>query len=238
MTGFVALFLMLFSFSFALAENASVNDSVNNSDVPILISAPLVDDNVSESEASGNFFWKQADIWFTFNQEKKAEKELKLAELQLVRARIAERNNNTKAMEKALEAHQKLIERVKERISRFDNTSGNVTKLIGLERALEVHQFRIDKLNETLGNANLTAEQREKLQERLGQAQENTDHLIEVAQEKRDKLEQRKMNLSGNGSREKAMGRNRNGSENESESEDETESELEDNSSEDSNETD
>jgi hypothetical protein len=185
-TGFIALFLMLFSFSFALAEN----ETVNSSDVPMLISAPVEDsvlnetEAIDETEAAGNLFWKRAGIWFTFNQEKKAEKELKLAELQLIRARIAARNNNTQAMENALEAHKKLIERVQERVSKIEN--GNASeKLTGLDRAIQLHQTRIARFNAQLNNSNLSAEQIEKLQERIEKAQENTQHLREVADERR-----------------------------------------------------
>jgi hypothetical protein len=190
--GFVALFLMLFGFSFALAENDTLDSSLVSNETPMLISAQVdVElDNVSEKEATGNLFWKKLDIWFTFNQEKKAEKELKLAEFQLVRARVAARNNNTKAMENALEAHKQLIERVQERVSKIEN--GNASeKLIGLDRAIQVHQARIARFNAQLNNSNLSAGQIEKLQERIGQAQENTDHLREVANERRLEFEKR-----------------------------------------------
>lgn len=182
----MALFLMLFSFSFALAENVSDNSS--NENTPMLISAPVEAGDLNESEveneAKGNLFWKQMDIWFTFNQEKKAEKELKLAEFQLVRARIAAKNNNTRAMEGALEAHRRLIEKVQERVSKIEN--GNASeKLIGLDRAIQVHQARIARFNAQLNNSNLSAEQIENLQEIIEKAQENTQHLREVANEKR-----------------------------------------------------
>lgn len=227
-TGFVALFLMLFSFSFALAENDTANVSIVSNETPMLISAPVdVElDNVSETEATGNLFWKKLDIWFTFNQEKKAEKELKLAELQLVRARVAARNNNTRAMENALEAHKQLIERVQERISKIEN--GNASqKLVGLDRAIQVHQARIARFNAQLNNSNLSAEQIEKLQEKIEQVQENTDHLREVAQEKRDRIEQRAMNLSEERSREKDMNRTRNEIQDELENQTEEENENE-----------
>ena len=244
-TGFIALFLMLFSFSFALAENETVN--VSEEVIPTLISAPVEDsvlnetEEVTETEATGSIFWKRAGIWFTFNQEKKAEKELKLAELQLVRARIAARNNNTGAMENALEAHKKLIERVQERVSKIEN--GNASgKLTGLDMAIQAHQARIARFNAQLNNSNLSAEQIEKLQERIEQAQENTQHLREVANERREKLELRLNAVNGSKeqlrerARERVMDQVENESEDESEDLDDDSNESED-SSDDSNKT-
>jgi len=223
--GLTALFLVLLSFSFALAENDTINASIVSNETPMLISAPINSEinNVSEEEATGNLFWKRFDIWFTFNQEKKAEKELKLAELQLVMARVAERNNNTKAMEMALKAHQNLIDRVKMRISRFDINSTDLTaKLLGLERAIEVYQLRIDRLNVKLNRSNLTTEEVVRIQARIDQAENNTQHLMDVAKEKRDRIEQRAINRSEERSRQRDMNRTRNQTEEEDENESET----------------
>jgi len=201
----IALFLMLFSFSFAMAENV---DNSSGEEEPMLISAQEDDSNISESEAMGNLFWKKADIWFTFNQEKKAEKELKLAELQLVRARVAAKNNNSKAMEDALEAHQKLIEKIQNRISKFENKDSaeelkNATnKLVGLERAMEVHGLRIDRLNVLLNDSNLSADEVAKIQLRIEQTENSTQHLRDVseAQRERNELKIKAMNGTRNGS--------------------------------------
>lgn len=206
MIGFVALFLMLFSLSFALAENGSV--SLNETPNLISVSEDVEINNISEEEATGNLFWKKADIWFTFNQEKKAEKELRLAELQLVRARIAAKNNNTKAMEGALEAHRNLIEKVQARISKFENRDSakelrNATdKLVGLERATEVHELRIERLNMLLNQSNLSADEIARIQARIDQSQNNTQHLRDVAQQQRERneLKLKAMNQTGNGS--------------------------------------
>lgn len=217
MAGIVALLLMLFSFSFALAENETNNVS---NETPVLISAPVDTEinNISEDEAMGNLFWKKADIWFTFNQEKKAEKELKLAELQLVRARVAAKNNNTRAMESALEAHKNLIEKVQNRISKFEDKNSatelrNATeKLVGLERAMEVHELRIERLNVLLNNSNLSDDEIAKIQARIDQAENNTQHLKDVAQAQRERNE---LKL-------KAMNKTRKETEDEKENESET----------------
>jgi hypothetical protein len=204
----IALFLMLFSFSFAMADNI---DNSSDGDTPMLISAQEDDSNISESEAMGNLFWKKADIWFTFNQEKKAEKELKLAELQLIRARVAAKNNNSEAMMNALEAHQRLIEKVQNRVSKFEDKDSaaklrNATdKLVGLERSVEVHELRIERLNVLLNDSNLSADEIARIQLRIEQAENSTQHLRDVseAQRERNELKIKAMNGTGNGSEHK-----------------------------------
>jgi alanine racemase len=62
-------------------------------------------------------------------------------------------------------------------------------KLTGLQRAIEVHQLRITKLQGILVNENLTSEQAEKIQERLDQAVNNTEHLKEVQAAKIEKIQ-------------------------------------------------
>jgi len=201
-TGFVALFLMLFSFSFALAENETTNESAT----PMLISAPVentsmeVEDN--ETVSDSQVFWKKVGIAFTFNQEKKAEMELKLAEMELIRARIASKNNNTNAMVKALEAHQRLIARVQERVSKFDEKKNSTERVVGIERAIQAHEAKIARLNNLVAtNPNLTAEQIANIQARISQAENNTQHLRDVAEAKLDKLELRRLAMNASGDR-------------------------------------
>lgn len=158
-----------------------------------------INDELNESVSGFDIGMAKLGIWLTFNQEKKAEKEIKLARLELIRAKIAARNNDTEAMEKALDAHNRLIERIQSRIDAIDGKAtkagikDSATKLIGLERAIEVHEARIAKLNEILASENLTEEQRAKVQARLEQAENNTAHLKEVEAAKIERLKTRIM---------------------------------------------
>ncbi len=139
-----------------------------------------VDDlNENESINGLKMGWRNVEIWFTFNQEKKAEKELDLARLELIRAKIAAKNDNSVAMEKALDAHQKILDRVEKRVGKV--------KLTGLERAIQVHEARIAKMNEILANANLTAEQKTKIEAKITKATNVTAKLSELNNEKKEK---------------------------------------------------
>ena len=161
-----------------------------------------INDELNESVSATDITLAKIDLFFTLNQEKKAEKELKLAKMELIRAKIAAQNNNTRAMEKALEAHERIIARVQERINAMDGKStqkgieGSVSKLVGLERAIEVHEARIAKLGELLASENLTEEQIAIIQARLEKAENNTAHLKDVQAAKIDKLSTRLMAIS------------------------------------------
>ena len=115
--------------------------------------------------------------WFTFNQEKKAEIELKLAKLSLIEARIAAKNNNSAAMEKALEAHQRILEKVQTRAEKLKESEKDSEKLTGLDRAIEVHNARINNLNNLLANEDLTDEQKVRIEAKLAQAEDVTAGL-------------------------------------------------------------
>ena len=197
--------MMLFGVSAVLAEETA-SDSTDDS---VITPAPTEDtttaplDAETEAEINGELDesagavkmgWENAKLWFTFNNEKKAMQELRIAKLRLIQAKVAAQNNNTVAMEKALEAHNRILERVQARINAIDGASTDegarnaATKLVAMQKAIEVHEARISKLNAILASENLTDEQRAKLEERLGQAQNNTAHLKEVQAEKKEKI--------------------------------------------------
>jgi len=158
-----------------------------------------INDELNESVSATDVTIAKVDLFFTFNQEKKAEKELKLARLELIRARIAAHNNDTRAMEKALGAHERIIERVQERINAMDGKAtkegiqNSVSKLVGLERAIEVHEARIAKLGELLSSEKLTEEQIAIIQARLEKAENSTAHLKDIQAAKIKKLSTRLM---------------------------------------------
>ena len=152
-------------------------------------------DNVNSAPAtdvsSGKIFWKEVGLWFTFNQEKKMEKEMELAQLRLQQAEYASQNNRTKAAEKALDSYNRLMEKANKRselIKSKEIADSNVLQLAAMDQAILVHQERIEKISNILATANLTDEQRANLEERLSKAQNSTLHLQEVQASKEDKI--------------------------------------------------
>jgi uncharacterized protein YxeA len=200
--GLMAL-LAISMFSFAMAEENSTNiEEPNITQTVDQTTVNEINDDLNESVNVFKVGWLKLDILLTFNQEKKAEKELKLARLELIRSKIAAKNNDTEAMEKAIDAHNRILERIQKRMDSIDGEStkqgikNSATKLISLERAIQVHEARIAKFNEILASENLTDEQRLKIQAKIGQAENNTAHLNEVKDAQEEKLRTRLMAVS------------------------------------------
>ena len=198
--GLMALLLMsVFSVAVMAEEATAIDESIQATATVDQETADEINDELNESVSAVDIGMAKIGIWFTFSQEKKAEKELKLARLQLIRAKIAALNNNTGAMEKALEAHERIIARVQNRINAIDGKAtkagikDTAAKLVGLERAIQVHEARIAKLGEILSSGNLTEEQVANVQARLDQAENSTAHLKEVKAAKIDKIKTRLM---------------------------------------------
>lgn len=202
---FALIATLLFAMPFALAEDNETDSvivpSPDSAETSNVTSTELdagtvaeINDNLDESVSGLRIGWERVKLGLTFNNEKKAMQELKIARLRLIQARIAAKNNNAEAMQNALEAHNRIMERVKDRVNAIDGASDSegtriaAAKLVGLERAIEVHEARISKLNEILASENLTEEQRAKLEEKIAKAEDNTAKLRELEAEKKDKL--------------------------------------------------
>lgn len=202
MMAFALAAMMLFGVSAVLAEETSdsviapapAEDSSTTSTAIDAETQAELDDELDESAGPVKMGWENAKLWLTFNNEKKAQQELRIAKLRLIQAKIAAENNNTVAMERALEAHNRILEKVQARINAIDGASTDegarnaAEKLVAMQKAIEVHEARISKLNALLASENLTDDQRAVLEKRLEQAQNNTEHLKEVQAEKKEKI--------------------------------------------------
>jgi len=217
MTGFT-LAMVLLAMPLVFAEENATTMLISTNNQSLEISNQTLDnetmqeinDDLNESVSDFDMGMAKLGLWFTFNQEKKAEKELKLARLELIRARVFAKNNNTVAMENALEAHDRLLEKIQTRINSLqedstkEGTKKSVDKLIGLERAIAVHEARIQKLKDLIASdSNLTEEQIANIQEKLSKAENNTEHLKDVQEAKKEKIKTKLMAI-GNMSEDEA----------------------------------
>lgn len=148
---------------------------------------------------SGKIFWKQAGLLFTFNQERKIEKEMNLAQLRLQQAEYATLNNNTKSAERAMNTYNKLMERVNKRNQKIEereekqSLNKSVSKLAAMDNAISAHETNIVRITEMLASSNLTEEEKTILEARLAKAQNSTAHLKEVQAKKEEKIQTRLM---------------------------------------------
>jgi hypothetical protein len=197
--GLIAMFAMaMFSVSLVLAEeNTSVAE-------PMLISEQVnvstddveADLGLNESVSDSEVAWKSFKLWFIFNQEKKINAELDLARLRLAQANRAAERNDTEDMEKAMEKHERIMNKIQEQMDKFEigsDVNDSANKLLGLENAIGRHEQRIAFLNYVFANANLTEEQRAKIEERMARVENVTARLNEVQQEKQDRITTRLM---------------------------------------------
>lgn len=192
----------------ALAEELAVEDNVTAEPMLISTETSSTDQVSEETEAelelteevsNQGVAWKQFKLWFTFNQEKKIERELELAKIRLAQANRAAQNGNSEAAEKAMEAHERIMNRVQEKIEKLDGATtaeglnASAVKLIGLERALQVHERRVAYLGSVLETANLTEAQRTRLETKLQSMEENADKLTQLQERKMEKIKTRVM---------------------------------------------
>jgi len=162
-----------------------------------------LDASLNEDVSGTKIAWRQMQLLFTFNQEKKADRELDLARLRLIQAKVAAQNGNDEAMAKAIEAHNQILERVQARIATMDGASdeqgvkNSATKLVSLERAIQVHEARVERLNTVLANENLTSEQKAKVEAHIANAEQVTVKLTEAQTAKMEQVKTRLMAVAG-----------------------------------------
>ncbi|MEM4181536.1 MAG: hypothetical protein QXX68_00005 [Candidatus Pacearchaeota archaeon] len=157
------------------------------------------ENSLNEDVSGFDLFKERLALRFTFNKEKRAERELKLAGMLLNRARIAARNNNTKAMEKAIEEHNRLMERVKQRVEESNRKNMSSEKLEGLDRAIQVHEIKIERFTQRLQNENLSEKQKENIEKMLNNSQKSIEvlnQLRELREERKEIRESFRNNLS------------------------------------------
>jgi uncharacterized coiled-coil protein SlyX len=186
----VALMAMLIAMPLVVATNQSVVNLTSSS-----VNTSITTQNLSEEDVTATRIgWEKIKIWFTFSQEKKARLEMDLANLRLIQARVAAKNNNSEAMNRALVAHQTIIDRLQERLTRLSGQNVSNNDTTGLQNSIIEHQNRITQLQNMMNNSNLTEEQVLRIQARISQAEDVTDRLQEI-QDKREEIRQNREDI-------------------------------------------
>lgn len=181
--GLLAMFaIAVFSVTFVLAEeNIAVSSPGPNGEIDYstgLISDVDANNSVSDDETVSGFRygWEKFKMGFIRNQTIKAERELQLARWKVAEAKFAMQRGNVEKAEKAMKAHDAILGKFQERIAKMENKS--LTP--GLEQALNVHQERLANLNLVLQSANLTDEQKLKVEERISKLEDKNQQLGEL----------------------------------------------------------
>ncbi len=153
--------------------------------------------SLNEEVSGFRIFWEKVGLWFTLNKQKKVEKELRLASMLLNRARVQAKNKNDAALNKTLEEHNKIIERVRGRVEKLNKENISSEKLTGLDRAIQVHELKIQRFNEMLSKENISEKQKENIEKMLGNSQKSIEVLTQL-KELREEREQIKKEIREN----------------------------------------
>ena len=89
------------------------------------------------------------------------------------------------------------IEKIKNRMGKLESgkdLNSSTEKLVRLERAIQVHEKRINFMNYLLLNANLSEEQKSKIEMKISKAENVTARLSELNDEKKERIKTRLMN--------------------------------------------
>jgi hypothetical protein len=187
----VALGVMVFAMPFALAEDAAVTAASTASDDTLSSDPGTTPDSAMYGLKLG---WEKVGLLFTFNQEKKAQKELALAEKRLLEVKKMAEKGNLKAMEKAQEKHDALVESAQARLEKLQEDSKEAqiretaTKVIGLEVALKAHENRIEVLKDILAEKNLSDEARTAIDAAVAKMENKTSAMAQKIEERKDNI--------------------------------------------------
>lgn len=185
-----ALVAVLLVASFAVAEEAA-SAAVSND---LSGDAGTTPDSAMYGLKLG---WEKMGLWFTFNQEKKAQKELKLAGKRLLEAKVMAEKGNEKGFARAQEAHDAFVARAQARLEAIDEDGkedkikDSTKKISGLEVAIENHENKIDILKEKLAEGNLSEEQKASIEALIDKMEAKTEAMKQKLEERRDKIKTR-----------------------------------------------
>lgn len=248
LTGLLALILVMAVFPQVIAERpteciGSDNQSLESPDCVI---SPASVEETNETVTPAQLRRARWQMWFTFNKERKAERQLQLAEMELIRARMAALKNDSKTLHEALKNQEELLEKVRNAVEnkREKNTeqglNESTTWLTGIDRAVEVHENKITRLNLLISEGtNLSEEQISLIQQRINQTQQTIEHLKEVQTEQGERIKKKFMAIENlteeqvEGKLNQIRNRIRNPDSHDDEEESEDESETEENETED-----
>lgn len=192
--------LMLFAVPFALAETSLEAENSQIAEDSLSSNPGMTPDSAFYSLKLG---WERARLAFTFNQEKKAQFELNLAERRLLEIRKMAEKGNVQAMEKAQARHDALIESAQARLSSIQEDTKEAQirttaeKVVGLERAILAHENRIEVLKDILSEQNLSDEARTAMESAVARMENRTQEMSQKLEEKKDRVKTRLRAVSG-----------------------------------------
>lgn len=188
LAGLSLILVAVVASSFVLAEETATDVAAAGDDISGDVSV-----NADSSMYGLKLGWEKIGLAFTFNQEKKAEKEIALASKRLVEARVMAEKGNEKGFARAQEAHDALIERAQARLeaingdSKSDKIKESVKSVNGLQVAIDIHEAKIAALKETLAQENITDEKKASIEALIDKMESKNEAFRQKIEDKKDK---------------------------------------------------
>jgi hypothetical protein len=147
----------------------------------------LISEQAEEEQVPSmvRYNWEKFKLIFVRNQTSRAEGELQLARWKVAEARIATQKGNIRKAEKAVAENEKMMARVQERISNMESLTP------GLDQAIKAQERRLVGLNTAFENANLSEEQRERIETNL----ERIGNVSRILEQNRDRIQERRQGI-------------------------------------------
>ena len=141
--------------------------------------------------------WERASLAFTLNKQRKAEKNLELAEKRLIEMKKMLEKGKIEQAEKLRERYENRIEKSEEILAELKEDGKeeviieNIKKNIKLQLKIGRNEAVIEALKDYLEEKNLTEERREKAEDILEKLSNRTEKLKEKAEEREEKVKDR-----------------------------------------------
>ena len=95
-------------------------------------------------------FFDDARLVLTFGEEAKNNRRLQIAEERLAEVLDMAKNNNTQGIEKAIEQHNRIMEKMQTKMNVSDNATENLKLQLQLEEKIRIHEEKMLHINTEL----------------------------------------------------------------------------------------
>jgi hypothetical protein len=142
-------------------------------------------------------FGERLALGLTFNKEKRAQKELDIAQKRLLEMKKMIAKNKLQQAERLQAAYEERIQKASDLLAQIKENGNQATIVAGakslalLQGKVQNHEMAIEALKNVLAEKNLTDEQKAKLESVLERMENKTDDMKDKAEQRQEKIKDR-----------------------------------------------
>lgn len=142
-------------------------------------------------------FGERLALGLTFNKEKRAQKELDIAQKRLLEMKKMIAKNKLQQAERLQAAYEERIQKASDLLAQIKENGNQATIVAGakslalLQGKVQNHEMAIEALKNVLAEKNLTDEQKAKLEFVLERMENKTDDMKDKAEQRQEKIKDR-----------------------------------------------